>query len=253
MRRVSIVCSVLVLLACALGCAPKRKASSQKGALKPLTAPTWLASLPVAGFGEARAALPLLATEPRPVLLALHGGFDRPEWQCGSYRGITHGRSFILCPRGVPVTPQAFGLGSPDDSERELRAAITGLKARFGAHVASGPVVLSALGPSVEHALSLALKEPSFFSHLVLVNGSLSRLTPAFATRFGASGGKRVLAVCSPGGCDADSDRRVSSLRPAGVEARLVLAERGQGLDGDIAALLEKQWSWLVASEPRWK
>ena len=198
-------------------------------------------------------AVPLGAQRPRPLLLAIHGAFDRPAWPCGSYRGATHGRSFILCPGGVPSAPSGFTLGEPHDTALELRAAITALKARFTKHLARGPVVLAALGPGVDHALALALEEPSFFSHLVLVNGSVARLTPAFATRFGQAGGKRVLCVCSAGSCDADSDLRVQSLRPAGVEARLIVAERGQGLDAAVVETLERQWAWLVSSDSRWR
>jgi hypothetical protein len=233
---------VVLVGALAFACSSKRR--SRSGALPALTATAWLVPLPIAGFGEAKVAVPLGAQRARPLLIAIHGEVDRPEWQCGSYRGITHGRSFILCPAAPP---------SAEESPRELRGAISALKQRFGAHLARGPVVLAALGPGVERALSLALEEPSFFSHLVLVNGSLARLTPAFATRYGQAGGKRVLVVCSPGGCDPDSDIRVQSLRPPGVESRLIVPPKGQGLDADVASAIEKQWSWLVASDPRWR
>jgi len=234
-------------------CGSKRPRAHGSDALPPLVASSWLLPLSVPGFADARVAVPLGAQRPRPLLLAIHGALDRPEWQCGSYRGATHGRSFILCPAGVPSAPDGFTLGEPRDTALELRAAITALKARFTRHLARGPVVLAALGPGVNHALALALEEPTFFSHLVLVNGSVARLTPAFATRFGQAGGKRVICVCSAGGCDADTDLRVQSLRPAGVEARLIAAERGQGLDAAVVETLERQWAWLVSSDSRWR
>lgn len=243
--RLNELCALVMIVAfgtLSAACSSKRK--SRAGALPPLTAPSWLVPIQAKELGEAKLAVPLGAQKPRALLIALHGEVDRPEWQCGSYRGITHGRSFILCPAGS---------AGPDESARELRAAISATKQRFGAHVARGPVVLAALGPGVDRALALALEEPSFFSHLVLVNGSLARLTPAFATRFGQAGGKRVLVVCSPSGCDPDSDVRAQSLRPQGVEARLVVPPRGQGLDADVASAIEKQWSWLVASDARWQ
>ena len=238
--------STLLLLATTAtlvsACSSKRKA--RRDGLAPLTASSWLVPLPVNEFGEQRLALPLGATRPRPLLVALPGEVDRPEWQCGSYRGISHGRSFILCPARS---------ADPEACARQLRAAIAALKQRYGAHLARGSVVLSALGPGVDQALAIALQEPSFFSELVLVNGSLARLTPAFATRFGAAGGKRVLVVCSRAGCDADADVRVQSLRPAGVEARFIAQAQGQGLDADVASVIEKQWAWLVGSDSRWR
>ncbi|MFZ5895228.1 MAG: hypothetical protein ACOY0T_29475 [Myxococcota bacterium] len=253
MRRIWRHCGIsAITFGLALGCSSKRKAPKPGAALASLSAPSWLVPLSVTGFAESRVAVPLGAQSARPLLIAIHGAHDRPEWQCGSYRGITHGRSFILCPAGVPQA-EVFTLGSPEDSARELRAAVAALKAKFGKHLARGSVVLAALGPGVDHALALALEEPSFFSHLVLVNGSFARLTPAFATRFGQLGGKRVLAVCGPGACEADTDLRVQSLRPGGVESRLVRVERGQGLDADVASVIEKQWSWLIASDSRWR
>lgn len=247
--RFRTLCIVALVAASALACSSKRR--PQKGALPPLTASSWLIDLSTREHGNAKVAVPLGATKPRPLLIALHGEVDRPEWQCGSYRGLTHGRSFILCPSGPGHT--ALGLAPATETAREMRGDIAALKAKFGAHLARGPVVLSALGPTVEHALTIALEEPSFFSRLVLVNGSLARLDAAFATRFGQLGGQRVLVVCSRGACDADSDLRVRSLRPAGVEVHFVVPERGEGLDAEIVRVIEDQWPWLVGSDSRWR
>src|SRR6187402_2399597 len=61
-----------------------------------------LQDLPVPGYGTAVVSVPLGAREPRPVVLALHGNYDRPEWQCEVWRTITGGFPWVLCPRGVP-------------------------------------------------------------------------------------------------------------------------------------------------------
>ncbi|HET9932062.1 MAG TPA: hypothetical protein VFQ35_15270 [Polyangiaceae bacterium] len=245
------LCIAALMAASTFACGAKRRPA--KGALPPLTASSWLIGLPNAESGEAKVAVPLGAVKARPLLIALHGEVDRPEWQCGSYRGITHGRSFILCPSG-PARAALGGVRAPvADTARELRAEIAALKAKFGAHLARGSVVLAALGPTVEQALTIALEEPSFFSRLVLVNGSLSRLDAAFATRYGQLGGERVLVVCSRGACDADADTRARSLRPSGVEVHFVVPERGEGLDGEIARVIEEQWPWLVGSDSRWR
>ena len=97
----------LVLPSLALGCkcsktstAPAPSASAQR-LLAPLSAPSWLVPLPVSGFGAASVAVPVGAVEPRPIVIALHGGADRPEWQCGVWRSIAGPEPFVLCPRGV--------------------------------------------------------------------------------------------------------------------------------------------------------
>lgn len=243
--------TLVLALASALGCGSKRK--PPKGALPPLVAPSWLIDVPSRDFADAKAAVPLGAVRPRPLLIALGGEIDRPEWRCGSYRGVTGNRSFILCPSRTPRGSATPSMPTTEATARALRAEIAALKARFGAHLARGSVVLAALGPSVEHALALALEEPSFFSRLVLVNGSLSRLDGAFATRYGQMGGERVLVVCSRGGCGADPDLKVRSLRPAGVDARLTRPERGEGLDAETVRSIGEQWSWLVGSDARWR
>src|SRR5262245_9947598 len=69
----------------------------------PLAAPSSYETLAVdGGFGRAVVSLPLGSTGKRPVVIAAHGNYDRPEWQCEVWRGIVRNRGFVLCPRGVP-------------------------------------------------------------------------------------------------------------------------------------------------------
>jgi hypothetical protein len=245
--------AVALALAIALLACERKEGTEKRGALPPLSASSWLAALDVPEFGMALASVPLGARTPRPVLIAIHGDADRPEWQCGSYRHVTRRKAFVLCPRGVLRADQRFTLGTPADTARELREALPVLKARFGAHVAAGAVVLAGLGPSVEHAIDLALKEPSFFSYLLLVDGSVRRFDLPAMARFGQAGGRRVLVVCSVSACDTDVEARLSALKPAGVATRVVHVERGRGLDTEMVARLQKEFAWLVAKDARWQ
>lgn len=235
-----------------VACKPK-PAPAKKGELGALAAPSWLVALEVPGFAAARVAVPLGARVPRPLLIALHGDADQPEWTCGGYRGVVGQRGFILCPRGTPRPDGRFTWESFEQSVTELRAALPALKARFPGHVAKDDVVLAALGPSVDYAIGLAVQEPKFFSRLLLVDGSTRRLTLAAATRFADRGGKRVLVVCSRAGCDDDAAQRTASLRPGGVESRFVKLEKGQGLDADAVARIAQEWSWLTTGDTRWR
>src|SRR5689334_2604590 len=56
--------------------------------------------LPVEGHGAAVVSLPLGARDKRPVVIATHGNYDRPEWQCEVWREIVGDAAFVLCPRG---------------------------------------------------------------------------------------------------------------------------------------------------------
>jgi hypothetical protein len=248
MRRATWLLTAFLALA---GCHGQKKRAAND--LPPLAASTWLVPIEAPGFGLALASVPLGARSPRPVLIALHGDHDRPEWACGSYRHIARGTPFILCPRGVARPDHEFTLGTPSNTAEELRQALPALKKRFTSHVAAGPVVFAGLGPSVEHVIDLALKEPSFFSHLLLVDGSTRRLTVSAATRFGSAGGRRVLVVCSPGACDADVEERVRALGPAGVATRVVHAQSGRGLDAEMVKTLRTEFPWLISEVPRWR
>jgi hypothetical protein len=221
--------------------------------LDPLAERSWLVPLEVPGFGAAQLAVPLGARRPRPIVVALHGDFDRPEWTCGSYRHAAGVKAFLLCPRGVPRENGRFGLGPTAETARELRAALPALKARFAQHVTPGSVVLAALGSSVEQAITIALQEPSFFSVLVLVDGSLRRFDAAGVTRYGQGGGRRVLMLCSSGGCEPDVEARIRALKPQGVDARLVRTQAEAGLSSEAVRALAKEWPWVIAKDPRWR
>jgi hypothetical protein len=235
-----------------VSCHARNKHDADKS-LPPLAASSWLVSLETPGFGEALASVPLGASGPRPVLIAVHGDHDRAEWTCGSYRHVAGRNAFVLCPRGIARPDQVFTLGTPLDTAQELRQALPALKHRFSSHVAPGAVVLAGLGPSVQHVIDLALKEPSFFSYLLLVDGSTSRFTLPALTRFGAAGGRRVLVLCSKGACDPDVEDRLRALGPLGVATRVVRAEHGHGLDSEMVARLRTEFPWLVTGEPRWR
>lgn len=252
----ALLAALLALCATSCRCESRSNARPHEGGpaeLAPLVASSWLLELEVAGFGAARVAVPLGALSPRPLVVALHGDVDRPEWPCGSYHHAANRRALVLCPRGVSrAGGERFTLGSAMQTSQELRAALPALKARFGKHLAKGPAVLAALGPSVDHAIDIARQEPNFFAYLVLVDGSLERLTPPIAARYAEAGGKRVLFICTIAGCDPDLARKALSLRSGGVDVRVHRVARGFGLDSETARALRKEWEWLVQGDPRW-
>src|SRR5262245_33853722 len=53
-----------------------------------LTAAEPFVDLPVEGHGAAVVSLPRGARDKRPVVIATHGNYDRPEWQCEVWREI---------------------------------------------------------------------------------------------------------------------------------------------------------------------
>lgn len=223
--------------------------------MPPLVAESWRIEIPVDGFGEASVSVPLGATTPRPTLIALHGHADRPEWQCGTWRGITDARSFVLCPRGTPLAKaKTFSWNTPELTADELRAALKALKQRFSDYVAPGPVVLTGYSLGAIHAVSILKQEPSFFSRVALVEGGHEAWSAGNAAIFGQRGGRRILFACAQSACLEPAQRSVVFAERGGAEARVVDAGNfGHVLDGRVAQAIKRQFGWLVAGDPRWE
>lgn len=260
-HRVVIVVALVALAGAVLGLtrfsrrgrtpAPTASAAAPAPRLEPLAADGWLVELEVPGFPSSPAAVPLGAAEPRPVVIALHGGDDRPEWACGTWTGISRSRAFVLCPRGKALTADRFGWGARDEVERELRAALKALKARFGRHVASGPVVLAAFGAGVRPALEIARSEPTFFNRLALVGAGPGLWSAGNAAVYARSGGQRVLWVVSDAASREASGKYWLFANGAGLETKLRdLGDRGVVFDAEVAQGTAAEWPWLVAGDP---
>ncbi|MBN1605169.1 MAG: hypothetical protein JW940_00975 [Polyangiaceae bacterium] len=235
----------------------ERKAA-QTPSLSPLKADSWLVELAVEGFGTTSVSVPLGATSPRPVLIALHGQADRPEWQCGTWRGVTEAFPFIVCPRGKAVPgsshPVVYSYEGTRAVAKELRGALEALKKRFDGYVAPSPVVLAGFSLGAIYALELAKEEPSFFSRVVLIEGGASGWTSAQATLFAQRGGQRLVFVCGQDACRIQAERAKLWTERAGADAELIVpGPFGHVWDGRMAKGVKEKWSLVVAGDDRWR
>lgn len=238
---------VFLPLCLGVGCTSKPKA----GQLAPLVAPSWREQLAVEGFGPATVALPLGATTPRPLVIVLHGGRDKAEWQCGSFRGVLGARSFVLCPQGQAAGEGRYGWGSFDESAAELRAGLAALKARYGLHLAKGSVALVGYAEGAGIAAELARQEPSFFSRVALVNGDPAAFSPTATKIFAERGGKRVLFFCTSTDCDNRGTERALLLTRLNLQAKSVRREVGPYLDQRFTDALKGDIPWLFEGDTR--
>lgn len=254
MRRLAGGLALTAAASLAMGCrctdpAPAPAASASAAAPKPLTplaASSWIQDLPVPGFGAAKVALPLGTVQPRRVIVALHGGFDRPEWQCGHWAAISGGHAFVLCPQGVAKAGR-FTWSSADKTAAELRAALKALKQRHGDYVAPGSVVLAGYGPGADHALLVAKQEPSFFSALALIEGGTKDFSSTLAAGYRQRGGQRMLFLCAHPGCEKDAERAHLLSMRAGVDAKLVHMPTEQKLmSPKVVRALASNYAWLA-------
>jgi predicted esterase len=227
-------------------------------ALSPLTADGDLIPLAVAGFRDAVVSVPTGATVPRPVVLALHGNFDRPEWQCVVWRGVTRARAFVVCPRGIPRPDAPRSLdrwtyGKGADVRAEIEAALAAVRTRFEGYVASAPILYAGFSLGAIHGVGIVAGDGRRFPRAVLVEGGHDGWTTVRAKAYAAAGGKRVLFACGQRSCKADAAQARKNLEREGVETELVYGgEVGHTYDGPVAAEISRVWPWLVEGDPDW-
>lgn len=214
----------------------------------PLRTESWIVELEVPGFGNALVVPPQGIRTPRPVLVALHGYADRPDWQCGAWTGVTRATVFVVCPRGIalPNPPGNFAFGSLLDTEREVFAVLAALQARFSAYLgAERALVGYSLG--AQRAAQLAERNPKRFPRVALVEGGTSEWSTRASRRFKDGGGERLLLVCSQLGCEALLRALArQSLGPHTEVRAEYLGPLGHTLGPQATAKLKEPWRWLA-------
>ena len=235
-----------------------RDAGSAEPKLPPLVAPGRFVSLDVPGFLPAIVHVPLGATSKRPLMVALHGNFDRPEWQCEVWAEITGGFPFILCPRGiprddVPKSMDRWHYGSGKKTLEELFTARDALTRRFPEHDALGPIVFTGFSLGAILGVRMVGEHGEKFPRAVFTEGG-EKWSTALAKAFVEEGGQRVLFACGQTACKHNSKRAAAILEREKVEVRVAFGGNiGHTYDGKVADAIAAEWSWLLEGDPRWQ
>ncbi len=211
------------------------------------------AALEVPGFRPASFVLPTV-DGPAPVVIALHGNFDRPEWMCAAWAPIVAGRAFLLCPRGVPRedAPELdrWQLPAAGPLRREIAAARRALAARFEGRVDDGPDVYVGFSQGAHRISRLALADPTRYPRVQLVEGGASFWRGP--RRYARSRG-RVAFVCAMRWCELRGERVRRTLERGGAEARL---DRRDGAHHDLRVMepaIRETFEWLIRDAPRFR
>jgi hypothetical protein len=196
-------------------------------------------------------------TEPRPVVVALHGHGDRPEWACGEWRGVTHAHPFVLCPHGVPAgaaKDRGLSFGSIAQTTREIDLGLKALEKRFPGYVAKGPLVLVGFSLGAIQGSPIASAAPERFPLAMLAEGGVSHWNANRLRAFREGGGRRLVFACSTRACEAVARRGVSLAEKEGVSARLSTAGNvGHLVDDRVVRAFRPAFAWLVADDPRFR
>lgn len=219
-----------------------------------------LIALAVPGFGDAVVSLPVGATGKRPLLLAVHGNYDRPEWQCAVWRGIVGDRGFVLCPRGVARDDSPsnddirFTFGGSDAVARELDADRDALRDKYAYFLDESAIVYTGFSLGAITGVPYLLRDPSNTPRAVLTEGSHDRWTFAAAKSFAKKGGERVLFACGQPSCVSMAKSAAKVLSGSKIETKVVLgAGVGHGYDGKVAEAIAEEFDWLVEGDARWE
>jgi pimeloyl-ACP methyl ester carboxylesterase len=199
--------------------------------------------------------VPLGAREPRPIMIVLHGAGDRPEWECGSWRGVASAYPFVVCPRGAGAD-SFLAWSSVADTKARIARAIALTKAMFGRWVRdTEAVVLVGFSMGGIQAALLAAAEPARYPRVALVESSFRpESSMAFGRPWARGGGERVVLVCTTPGC----------ARPYRAAARNVAAHEGaarvnlvgtssHGIFDEVVRSVRRDWPWLVDGAEGWE
>ncbi len=139
--------------------------------------------LKVPGFNHAVFVSPSAQSNTaRPVVIVLHGNFDRPEWQCDMWQSVASWYGWILCPRGVR-TPWATEAedrwtyrGGAKTVSSEMMAALAALESRFPGAVTREGAVLVGFSLGAILIPELIQLHPDWFDTVFLIEGGLKQL-----------------------------------------------------------------------------
>jgi predicted esterase len=235
---------------------PPGDATVSDGLLAPLSGTEPLVALPVAGFGDAVVSLPLGSRTSVSSYVALHGNFDRPEWQCDVWRGVVGNEAFVLCPRGIARSDVAKNLdrwtyAAFAKTEAEVLAAVAALERAYPGRVDRARMALMGFSLGAAHVARLLERHGDRFPRAVLIEGGERGFTVNMARKFVTAGGEAVLFACAQSVCTSRAKGAAKVLERSGARVRVFSAGNlGHTYDGAVAQGVGENLAWLWASSP---
>lgn len=229
--------------------APTVQSSAAPVVLPPLPSYQPLA---VSGFESAVVSNPVGPSQ--TVVVATHGNFDSPDWQCEIFRGIVGAKAFVLCPRGMarPDSPSKtdirFTYANNNALESEVLLGRTALRQTMADRLPNKPAIYAGFSLGAIMGITiLSRSAPGTFDRAVLIEGGYDKITPDKAKAIAAAGIAKILFGCGQTACFAGAKSRMAMLAKAGIQSRVVGDPKaGHTYDGPVAQAVTAEWPWLT-------
>jgi len=200
--------------------------------------------------------VPLGAREPRPIMIALHGGSEKPERACPAWRGITEAYPFVICPRGWGGNESRLGWRNPSDTNQRIARAVAATKETFGSWVEdTRSLVLAGFSMGGSQVALVARRDPQTYRLIVVGDSAYDpRAALAFAGEWVTGGGERALFLCTTSGCEPSMRGAARKVAQEGALARLNIAPtQVHGLSELAVQSMRRDWAWLVEGAEGWE
>jgi pimeloyl-ACP methyl ester carboxylesterase len=199
---------------------------------------------------------PLGAREARPIMIAIHGGSEKPERACSAWRGVTEAYPFVVCPRGFGGRETALGWRTTSDTKERIARAVAATKKIFPSWIKeTDTVVLAGFSMGGSQVALLARSEPQTYRRIV-VGDSAHDPQPAltFSRAWVKGGGERAVFLCTTSGCEPSFRAAARNVASEKAPARLnIAATQVHGLSEPVVRSMRRDWPWLVESAEGWE
>lgn len=199
--------------------------------------------------------VPLGAREPRPIMIAFHGGSERPEKACAGWRAITDAYPFVVCPHGWGGNEARLGWRDVKDTTERIARAIAKTKETFGSWVKDTPtIVLAGFSMGGAQVALVAQHDPATYKRIVVGDSAHDpRSALTFARAWVKGGGERAIFLCTTSGCEPSMRAAAKKVASENGLARLNISPtRVHGLAQGVQSM-RRDWPWLVQGAPGWE
>ena len=200
--------------------------------------------------------VPLGARGRRPIMIAIHGGSDKPERACSAWRGVTDAYPFVVCPRGFGGNEARLGWRTTADTTNRIARAVAATKKLFPQWVEeTEAVVLAGFSMGGSQVALLARDAPQTYKRIV-VGDSAHDPRPAltFSRAWVEGGGERAVFLCTTSGCEPSFRKAARNVAAQNAPARLNIAPtQVHGLSEPVVQSMRRDWSWLIEGAPGWE